>query len=152
MPLWFIFYTFEVFVCNTNLVFLISLCCWHLAVVGSIPTGGNFIFSWNFLKPFDVNFVPKFQICATNGIHEIVHDSDVKKPARWSWVFAEAELVLSGTLFISRTSQDISSHVDLSNNRKRSDETEGNTQEHSSPFTSHVPYMKGTGYYPNKSI
>ena len=28
----------------------------------------------------------------------------------------------------------------------------GNTQEHSSPFTSHVTHMKGTGYYPNKSI
>ena len=38
-------------------------------IVSSIPTGGNFIFSWNFLKSFDVNIVQKcqkFQICVEN--------------------------------------------------------------------------------------
>ena len=34
-----------------------------VTIVSSIPTGGNFIFCWNFLKPLDVSFVQKYQKC-----------------------------------------------------------------------------------------
>ena len=34
-----------------------------IGVVSSIPTGGNLIFCWNFLKSLDVNIVQKCQKC-----------------------------------------------------------------------------------------
>ena len=41
-----------------------------IGVVGSNPTGGNFIFCWNFLKPLDVDVAQKCQKCQICVNHE----------------------------------------------------------------------------------